>query len=133
MSFNVDGTQLACAGAVGEKGIAHSGSARVLLLDWASGKLLKELKPEKDEIATAWSVRFHPDGFIVASGGSRTGGFLWFWVPEQDVAFHMLKFKQRAPGFDVDISPDGKTLAVANHDGALRFYSMAKPEEKEKA
>jgi len=124
MSFNADGSQLACTGATGVKGIAHSGNARVLLFDWKSGELLQELKPEKDEITTAWGVRFHPDGFIVASGGSRTGGFLWFWQPDQPVAFHMLKFKQRAPGFDLDLSPNGKTLAVANHDGTLRLYEM---------
>lgn len=125
MSFNADGTQLACAGATGEKGIAHSGNARVLLFDWDSGKRLRELKPEKEEVCTAWGVEFHPDGFIVASGGSRTGGFLWFWTPDDGVAFHMLKFRQRAPGFDVDLSPNNKTLAVANHDGAIRLYEMA--------
>jgi WD40 repeat protein len=129
MTFNADGSHLACAGAVGEKGIAHSGNARVLLLDWDSGKLVHELKPVKDEITTAWSVKFHPDGFIVASGGSRTGGFLWFWTGDEEEAFHQLKFKQRAPGFDLDLSPDKKTLAVANHDGAIRLYDMF-PEPK---
>lgn len=125
MSFNADGTRLACTGATGEKGIAHSGNARVLLFDWESGELLKELKPEKEEVCTAWGVQFHPDGFIIGSGGSRTGGFLWFWTPEEEVAFHMLKFRQRAPGFDVDLAPDNKTLAVANHDGTIRLYEMA--------
>lgn len=126
MSFNADGSQLACAGATGDKGIAHSGNARVLLFDWESATLLQELKPEKEEVCTAWGVKFHPDGFIVASGGSRTGGFLWFWTADNDTAFHMLKFRQRAPGFDVDIAPNQKTLAVANHDGAIRLYEMSK-------
>jgi WD40 repeat protein len=129
MTFNADGSQLCCAGATGEdKGIAHSGDARVLLFDWESGNLLKELRPEKKEVCTAWGVQFHPDGFIVGSGGSRTGGFLWFWVPDDEVAFHMVKFKLRAPGFDVDLAPDQKTLAVANHDGAVRLYRMEKAE-----
>lgn len=132
MNFNADGSKLCCAGATGEdKGIAHSGDARVLLFDWESGELEKELRPEKKEVCTAWGVQFHPDGFIVASGGSRTGGFLWFWTPDDDVAFHMVKFKQRAPGFDVDLSPDGMQLAVANHDGAVRLYEMAAAEEAE--
>ena len=125
MSFSADGSQLACTGATGDKGIAHSGNARVVLLDWKSGKKLAELKPEKDDIATAWAVRFHPDGFIIASGGSRTGGYLWFWKPGQDVAFHTVPFKQRAPGFDMDLASDRKTLAVANHDGAIRLYEMS--------
>ncbi len=129
MTFNADGTRLACAGATGDdKGIAHSGNALVLLFDWESGKLLKELRPEKKEICTAWGVQFHPDGFIIGSGGSRTGGFLWFWKPDEETAFHMLRFKQRAPGFDLDIAPNLKTLAVANHDGVIRLYSMT-PEE----
>jgi WD40 repeat protein len=132
MTFNADGSQLACAGATGEdKGIAHSGDARVLLFDWETGKLLKELRAEKKEVCTAWGVQFHPDGFIIGSGGSRTGGFLWFWKPDDEVAFHVLKFRQRAPGFDVDLAPDNKTLAVADHDGTVRLYEMAaepKPE-----
>lgn len=128
MTFNADGTRLACAGATGEdKGIAHSGDARVLLFDWDSGNLLQSLRAEKKEVCTAWGVHFHPDGFIMASGGSRTGGFLWFWVPDDEVAFHVLRFRQRAPGFDVDLAPDAKTLAVANHDGSIRLYEMAAP------
>jgi WD40 repeat protein len=129
MSFNADGSQLCCSGATGEKGIAHSGNARVLLFDWESGELLKVLRPEKEEICTAWGVQFHPDGFIVGSGGSRTGGFLWFWTPNDEVAFHVVKFKQRAPGFDVDLAPNKKHLAVANHDGAVRLYEMAAAKE----
>jgi len=125
MAFSADGSQLACSGATGDKGIAHSGNATVLLFDWESGKLVHEMKPEKTEVCTAWGVQFHPDGFLVASGGSRTGGFLWFWTPDEPVAFHMLKYKQRAPGFDLDLSPDHQSLAVANHDGAVRLYTMA--------
>ena len=113
------------------KGSPHSGDARVLLFDWESGKLEKVLRLEKKEVCTAWGVQFHPDGFIVASGGSRTGGFLWFWKPDDEVAFHMLRFKQRAPGFDVDLSPDGMTLAVANHDGVIRLYEMSAEPEPE--
>ncbi len=125
MSFNADGSQLCCTGATGDKGIAHSGNATVLLFDWESGKLLRVLKPEKEEVCTAWGVKFHPDGFIIGSGGSRTGGFLWFWKPDDEVAFHMVKFRQRAPGFDLDLAPNNKTLAVANHDGTVRLYEMA--------
>lgn len=125
MNFSTDGSLLCCAGATGDKGIAHSGSARVVLLDWESGNVVRELKPDNEDICTAWGVHVHPDGFIVASGGSRTGGYLWFWTPEEEVAFHMLKFQQRAPGFDLDLAPDNKTLAVANHDGTIRLYEMA--------
>lgn len=134
MSFDADGSRLACAGATGERGIAHSGSARVLLFDWDSGELKQELEPGHEEICTAWGVKFHPDGFIIGSGGSRTGGYLWFWQEgEDDAPFHEVKFKQRAPGFDVDLAPDFKTLAVANHDGAVRLWEMSPEPPKEDA
>jgi WD40 repeat protein len=125
MSFDASGKYLACAGATGERGIAHSGSARVLLFDWESGAVKNQFHPGHEEICTAWGVKFHPDGFVIGSGGSRTGGYLWFWLPGEDAAFHQVKFKERAPGFDVDLSPDKQTLAVANHDGAIRFWKMA--------
>ena len=129
IAFRGDGSQLACTGATGEKGVAHSGNARVLLFDWASGNMLNALQPEKDEIATAWGVRFHPDGFVVGCGGSRTGGFVWYWQAEQPVAFHMFRFQQSGPGFDIDLASDGQTFAVAHFDGAVRVYTMA-PEAK---
>lgn len=125
MGFDAAGRHLACAGATGERGIAHSGSARVFLFDWETGVLKNQFNPGHEEICTAWGVKFHPDGFIIGSGGSRTGGYLWFWQPGEDTAFHQVKFKERAPGFDVDLAPDHRTLAVANHDGAIRFWKMA--------
>src|SRR5262245_53640970 len=124
MSFNADGSQLACAGAVGDKGIAHSGNPRVLLFDWESGKLLKTFRPDKEVIATAWGVRFHPDGYLIASGGSRTGGFLWFWRADAETEFHSIPFTTRGPGFDLDLAADGTTLAVAHFEGAVRLYQM---------
>lgn len=123
MAFNADGTQLACAGAVGEKGIAHSGNARVLLFDWKSGKLVQTFRPEKEVIATAWGVRFHPDGYLVACGGSRTGGYLWFWREGTETEFHLHTLPTRGPGFDLDLAADGRTIAVAHFDGAVRFFA----------
>ena len=132
MTFSPDGSQLACTGSTGDdKGIAIIGSPRIVIVDWESGEAARELKPATVYPSMAWSARFHPEGFIVGSGGCRVGGYLWFWQPGQDEAFHEVKFKQRAPGFDVDIAPDGKTLAVANHDGAIRFWEMAPEPPKE--
>lgn len=124
MRFSPDGKILACTGAVGEKGIAHSGNARVLLFDWKTGKRVKTLRPEKEVIATAWGARFHPAGFVVGCGGSRTGGYLWFWQGDAETETHLFKFKTRGPGFDLDFSPDASSIAVAHYDGAVRIYSL---------
>jgi hypothetical protein len=124
LALSADGSRLACAGAVGDKGIAHSGNARVLLFDWKSGKLLETFRPEKEVIATAWGVRFHPDGFLVATGGSRTGGYLWFFRPGSETEFHLHMLPTRGPGFDLDLSADGRTIAVAHFEGAVRLYDL---------
>lgn len=97
----------------------------MLLFDWKSGKLLQTFQPDKEVIATAWGVRFHPDGYLIAAGGSRTGGFLWFWKPDVETEFHLHPLPTRGPGFDLDLSADGRTIAVAHFDGAVRLYDMA--------
>ena len=124
MQFSPDGTVLACAGSTGEKGIAHSGNPLVVLIDWATGRTLMQLAPDKEVIATAWGVVFHPEGYVIGSGGSRTGGALWFWRPDHASSFHTLAFKTRGPGFDLALHPDGRTLAVAHFDGPLRIYDL---------
>jgi WD40 repeat protein len=123
LAFNADGSQLACAGAVGDKGIAHSGNARVLLFDWKSGKLVQTFRPEKEVIATAWGVRFHPDGYLIGCGGSRTGGYLWFWREAAETEFHLHPLPTRGPGFDLDLTADARTIAVASFDGAVRLFA----------
>jgi len=124
LSFSADGSQLACAGAVGEKGIAHSGNARVLLFDWKSGKLLQTFRPTEEVVATAWGVCFHPDGYLIGTGGSRTGGYVWFWRPEAETEFHLFNLSTRGPGFDLDLVPDARCVAIAHFDGAVRLYDM---------
>ena len=85
---------------------------------------MQTFRPEKEVIATAWGVRFHQGGYLVASGGSRTGGFLWFWKEGAETEFHLHPLSTRGPGFDLDLSADGRTIAVAHFDGAVRLYDM---------
>ncbi|QDU93491.1 WD40 repeat domain-containing protein [Lignipirellula cremea] len=133
MAFSPDGSLLACSGSIGEdRGIAIPGLPRVLLLDWATGKTVRELQGPVADTGFAWSVVFHPDRFLIASGGARRGGYLWFWTPDAEASFHQHAFAQKAPGFDLALAPDGLSLAVANHDGVLRLYEMfVEPEPPE--
>ena len=63
----------------------------------------------------------HPDGFLAGAGGG-SGGALWFWKPEEPLAFHTVKLPQNAR--DLDLHPAGGLLAVACSDGAVRLYDI---------
>ncbi len=123
MRFSADGKLLACAGITDVRN-AFGGiqAALVLLLDWESGKPLRQLK-DGDYQGVGWGVRFHRDGFIVAAAAHRNGsGVLWFFQPDAEKPFHSVKLK--ACGRGLDITPDQTTLATAQSDGCLRLYQL---------
>jgi WD40 repeat protein len=122
MAFSGDGGLLACAG-ITEVSNAFAGVGKpvVALFDWPTGKRKQLLIPKDPFQGTAWGVCFHPDGFVIGAGGGN-GGALWFWKPEQAQAFVTLKLPANAR--DLALHPDGKRLAVACQDGAVRIYEM---------
>jgi WD40 repeat protein len=123
MTFNRDGSLLACAGITEvSNAFAGVGKPAVVLFDWRTGKRKQLLVPKEAFQGTAWGVAFHPSGFIIGAGGGN-GGALWFWKPEEAQAFFTLKLPKNAR--DLDLHRDGKRLAVAGADGALRVYDMA--------
>lgn len=122
MAFSPDGAALACSG-ITEVSNAFAGVGKpvVLFFDWASGKRKQALVPKENFQGTAWGVAFHPAGFVVGAGGGN-GGALWFWKPDQPQAFFTLKLPNNAR--DLDLHSDGKRLAVAFADGAVRLYDL---------
>jgi WD40 repeat protein len=122
MTFNPDGSLLACAGITEvSNAFAGVGKPAVLLFDWVSGKRKQLLGPKEAFQGTAWGVAFHPTGCIIGAGGG-SGGALWFWKPEEPQAFFTLKLPNNAR--DMDLHADGKRLVVAGADGVLRIYAM---------
>jgi WD40 repeat protein len=127
MGFSGDGGLLACSGITDvTNAFAGVGKPAVVLFDWVSGKRKQLLRPKEDFTGTAWGVAFHPAGFLVGAGGG-SGGALWFWKPEQAQAFHGLKLSENAR--DLALHPDGRRLAVAQADGAVRLFEMAAKEQ----
>ncbi len=122
MAFKADGSLLAGAG-ISEVSNAFAGIGKplVILYDWQSGTIKQRLRPKENFQGTAWGVAFHPAGHVVGVGGG-SGGALWFWKPEQALAVHTLKLPNNAR--DLDLHPDGRRLAVAFFDGAVRVYAM---------
>jgi WD40 repeat protein len=122
MAFDRGGTLLACCGITDvSNAFAGVGKPVVLLFDWQTGQKKPLLRPKEDFQGTAWGIVFHPQGFLVAAGGGN-GGALWFWKPDQPQSFFTLKLPTNAR--DLDLHPDGKRLAVAFFDGAVRIYDM---------
>jgi WD40 repeat protein len=122
MAFSADGALLACAGITNvSNAFAGVGNPLIVLFDWMTGKQKQLLRPKVNFQGTAWGVVIHPAGFIAGVGGGN-GGVLWFWKPDNAQDFFNLKLPNNAR--DLDLHPDGRRLAVAFADGAVRVYSM---------
>jgi WD40 repeat protein len=123
MTFNAEGTQLACAGITNvSNAFAGVGNPVVVLFDWASGKRVQQLAPQQAFQGTMWGVVSHPAGFWVGVAGG-SGGALYFWKGDQAAAFHTVKLPQNAR--DLDAHPDGFRLAMAHADGVVRVFDMS--------
>jgi WD40 repeat protein len=122
MAFGPDGALLACAGITNvSNAFAGVGNPLVVLLDWKSGKHKQLLKPKAAFQGTGWGVVVHRDSFVLGVAGGN-GGMLYAWKPEAAPDYFALKLKANAR--DLDLHPDGRRLAVAFHDGAVRVYTM---------
>jgi WD40 repeat protein len=123
IAFSRDGSLLACAGITDvTNAFAGIGRPVIVLFDWATGARRHLLRPAANFQGTAWGVGFHPSGFIAGVGGGN-GGALWFWRPTAAASFHSLALPNNAR--DLDLHPDGRRLAIAFFDGAVRMYDMA--------
>jgi WD40 repeat protein len=122
MAMSADGSLLACAGITNvSNAFAGVGNPLIVLFDYKSGKPKQQLRPKTPFQGTAWGVVIHPGGFIASVGGGN-GGMLWFWRPDDAEDFFNLKLPNNAR--DLDLHPDGRRLAVAFFDGAVRTYGM---------
>jgi WD40 repeat protein len=125
MTFSSDGRYLACAGISDvTNAFAGTGKPVVVLFDWRSGRQKMVLRTPDGFLGVTWGVVFHPAGYVIGVGGGISGGGgLWFWNPEQPMAFFSQKLASL--GRDLDLHPDGTRLAIAHFDGVLRLYDMS--------
>jgi WD40 repeat protein len=122
MTFNADGSLLACAGITDvTNAFAGVGRPAVALFNWQSGQRQQLLRPAANFQGTAWGVDFHPDGFIIGVGGGN-GGALWFWRPDQVNSFHAVNLPNNAR--DLHLHPDGRRLAIPFFDNMVRIYEL---------
>jgi WD40 repeat protein len=125
LAFDGAGKQLLCVGATnstnGAGGICNPGG---VLFDWAEGKQRQRLLGKEAFTGPMWAAAWHPAGCWLGTGVAIGGaGALWFWKGDQPTAFHTLKLAHG--GRDLHLHPDGRRLAIAHTDGAVRLYDLS--------
>jgi WD40 repeat protein len=95
----------------------------VLLFNWESKKLEKQQITDGIPGGAISRLRWLADGSLMAACGGTTGGFLLFWKPDAEKAFH--KFQLPALARDMDLHPDGLRVATAHSDKQIRITRLA--------
>ncbi len=122
--FNADGTQLAASGITNvSNAFAGIGNICVVLVNWADGKEIVQYASKAEVQGVAWNVAFHPQGFVMAGGGGRGGGFLFFWKGTEKHEFHSFKLPNIIR--DMSLAADGLHAATGHFDSHLRICRMA--------
>jgi WD40 repeat protein len=116
LSFNADGSQLACAGLTPKNGGNVQGVPTILLFDWASGELKHTVKVGNDGDGYVYDVYFHADGFLMAvTSGNPGTGKLFFIRPGDAQPFYL---STKMPNcHSLAIHPDGRRLVVSATNG----------------
>lgn len=124
LAFNADGSQLAASGITNvSNAFAGIGNVCVVLANWADGKEIVQYASKAQVQGVAWNVAFHPQGFVVAGGGGRDGGYLFFWKGTEKNEFHALKLPNVAR--DMSLASDNLRIATPHFDSHLRISRMA--------
>lgn len=111
LQFDAKGERLACAGQKVPGGGFATGTPCVLVFDWATGKLIREMPMGGTQDGFAYDAQFHPAGFVMAASCAFPGkGHVWFWRPEDEKAFFS---SNRMPnGRSLSLHPDGRRIAL---------------------
>lgn len=95
----------------------------VLLFDWKTQKLARQLTTDGITGGSIFRLRWLADGSLMGVSGGVSGGFLLFWKPDTEKAFH--RFPLPAFARDMDLHPDGLRVATAHADKQVRITRLA--------
>ncbi len=119
LAFHPSGDRLASAAGNATDDIPETGNGEIAIWDLRSGKLIRSL-PKQDYVVFA--VKYNLDGTLLASGDRD--GWIRLWNPATGKQAKSWRGGSTAI-IDVDISPDGQSLACGGWGGSpLRIYSF---------
>lgn len=108
ITFSADGDTLVACGSNG-----YSGPASALLFDINTGELRRTLSSTLKGFY--YSAQFHPQGFLLTSGGDVGKGEFRAWDPSQDEALSTVATP--GPCTAIDVHPDGRRFVVMQMNG----------------
>jgi WD40 repeat protein len=124
LAVSPDGLRLAAGGlhkATNPLGAVHE--PLVLLFDWQSQKLERQLLTEGITGGVVWRLAWLADGSLMGVSGGSSGGFLLFWKTDADKDAHRFKLPNIAR--DMDLYANGLIVATAHHDQKVRITRLA--------
>jgi len=109
--FSSEGDRLAATGQKEPQGGFAVGTPCVIVFDWVTGNVVREMAVGDDKDGFAYDAFFHPSGCVIACSSAFPGkGPLWMWRPEEDEA--LLIDKKLTNGLSLSLHPDGQRLAL---------------------
>ena len=123
LTFSSDGKTLVAGGL--HKATNPLGNVQeplAIRYEWESGKPLRNHLTEGTANERLWTVRFHPDGFLIGGVGGGKGQVA-FWNESEEKPFHVHALPTSARG--LALHPDGLHLATTHHDRRLRITKLA--------
>jgi WD40 repeat protein len=124
IAVSPDGKWLAAGGlhkATNPLGAVHE--PLVLLFNWETQKLEKQQVADGITGGVVWRLKWLADGSLMGVSGGSSGGWLLFWKPDAEKDFHRFQLPNIAR--DMDLHPDGLSVATAHHDRHVRITRLA--------
>jgi len=111
LAFDSAGNQLACVGQKTPGGGFATGFPCVLVFNWETGQLIRDMQMGKNDDGFAYDAVFHPAGFVMATSCAFPGkGFVWCWIPENEKAFY--ESNSITNGRSLSLHRDGRRIAL---------------------
>lgn len=122
MAFSADAKTLSCGGLhKPENPLGAILEPLVLQFEWDTQKLARQQIAEGLK-GPLWRIQYLTDGALMGVMGGSGGGWLLFWKPGEEKAFH--KFQLPTLARDGDLSADGMLVVTSHSDKQARVTKL---------
>jgi WD40 repeat protein len=94
-----------------------------LLFNWETGKLERQQIADGIPGGVLWRLRWLADGSLMGLSSGSSGGILLFWKPDADKDYFRFALPHLAR--DMDLAPNGLSVATAHYDKHVRITRLA--------